>query len=133
VPIKALQNLFLFQRQRLQWSNILSSKSWFFKKFIYYQTRNPPYTKHLISSCSFIHQIPKKFANKCSFELPNQRNNVWGFDLVWVLKCSITSLSTVYHSAFFRFSNRVLNNCFYFSSTWRVSKKNKIQFMKSQQ
>jgi len=32
---------------------------------------------------------------KMFFELKNQRNNVWGFDVVWVLNCLLTSLSTL--------------------------------------
>jgi hypothetical protein len=29
------------------------------------------------------------------FELQKQRNNVWGFDLLWVFNYSLTSLSTL--------------------------------------
>jgi hypothetical protein len=29
------------------------------------------------------------------FELQKQRNHGWGFDLPWVLRCSLTSLSTL--------------------------------------
>jgi hypothetical protein len=29
------------------------------------------------------------------FKLQKQRNNVWGFNLLWVLKCSLTGLSTL--------------------------------------
>jgi hypothetical protein len=112
VPTKTLQNLFVFQWQRLQWSKILSSKSWFVSIYLLSNTE-PPYTKHRIS-CSFLHQIQKLFANKCSFELQKQRNNVWGFDLGWVIKCSLTSLSTLYHSAFSVSAIGMLNSCFFF-------------------
>ncbi len=32
---------------------------------------------------------------KMFFEFQNQRNNLWGVDLIWVLKCSLTDLSTL--------------------------------------
>ncbi len=34
-------------------------------------------------------------ALKMFFELQNQRNNVWGVDLIWIFKCSLTGLSTL--------------------------------------
>ncbi len=64
---------------------------------IYFDSPNiePPYTKHPISSplLYWIEQFLKGY--RMVFELQMRRNNVWGFDLHWVLKCSLTSLSAL--------------------------------------
>jgi hypothetical protein len=61
------------------------------------------YTQHSIFS-PFLHWIEE---NKIAileavggglqmfFDLEKRRNNVWGFNLLWVLKCSLTGLSTL--------------------------------------
>ncbi len=35
------------------------------------------------------------------FELQKQRNNVWGFHFLWLLKCSLTGVSTLTHPSLF--------------------------------
>jgi hypothetical protein len=48
------------------------------------------------------------------FELQKQRNNSWGFDLLWVLKCLLTSLSTLVEGY-------ILNPVLWIFDNWWVS------------
>jgi len=47
------------------------------------------------------------------FELQKQSNNSWGFDLLWVLKCLLTSLSTL--------QGYILNPVLWIFDNWWVS------------
>ncbi len=59
-----------------------------------------PYTKHLVSflpipltNWEFLTTLAAQGGElKMFFELENQRNNMWKFNLIWVLKCLLTEL-----------------------------------------
>lgn len=96
-PTKALQKLLCILGAKMQQSKILNLKSQSVLSHPSFNTE-PPYTKHL-TFYSFLYRI-ERFLHSLealgeSLKLQNQSHNVWWFNLVCILKCLLTNLSTL--------------------------------------
>jgi hypothetical protein len=82
-------------------------------------TPNIPYLAHSFTKLKDFFDVGNvRWRLNMFFELQNWNNNVWGFNLVWVFKCSFTNLSTLIDTQCF---SKIFSICEYWISFFQIN------------